>query len=66
MDGAEMDAILRQIGWHLQELAVRPSTIYDWLTGRRVIPPNLADWLQLVRDAQSQAPALPDGWRPGE
>ena len=63
-----MDAILKQIGWHPQELAwrlnVRASTVYHWLTGRRAIPPNLADWLQQVRDKQAQAPALPDGWRP--
>jgi hypothetical protein len=26
---------------------------------------NLADWLRQLRDAQAQAPLLPNGWRSG-
>jgi hypothetical protein len=69
MDGPEMDALLKQIGWTPQvvagRLGVRTTTIYDWLTGRRSIPPNLGDWLRQVAHAIDQAPALPDGWRSG-
>jgi plasmid maintenance system antidote protein VapI len=67
MDGPEMSEVLRQIGWQVPELAhrlnVRPGTVYDWLTGRRHIPDNLADWLRRVRDHQANAGALPEGWR---
>jgi hypothetical protein len=70
MDGPEMDAILKRIGWTPPVLAgrlgVRGSTVYDWLRGRRQIPPNLANWLRQVADAIDQAPPLPDGWRLGE
>jgi plasmid maintenance system antidote protein VapI len=69
MDAAEMDALLKQIGWSVQTLAqrlgVRTSTIGDWLNGRRNIPDNLADWLRQVARALDQAPALPEGWRSG-
>jgi DNA-binding transcriptional regulator YiaG len=69
VDGQEMSAILDQIGWSPAVLAgrlnVRVGSVYDWLTGRRTIPPNLADWLRRLRDAQGQVPSLPDGWRSG-
>jgi transcriptional regulator with XRE-family HTH domain len=69
MDGAEMEALLRQIGWTARELAqrlgIRGSTVGDWLNGRRSIPDNVADWLRQVAQVLDQAPALPEGWRSG-
>jgi plasmid maintenance system antidote protein VapI len=60
---------LKHIGWSPAELArrlgVRDDSVRHWLNGRRAIPENLATWLVQVRDAQAQAPALPDGWRAG-
>ena len=70
MTGAELSEILKAIGWPVSELVdrlqVRPDTVMQWLRGRRPIPDNLADWLYRLRDAQSQVPPLPDGWRPGQ
>jgi len=67
VDGAELDSVLKQIGWHppvlAQRLGVRNDSVYGWLTGRRPIPDNLAVWLRRIRDAQGQVPPLPDGWR---
>jgi hypothetical protein len=69
MDGPEMSGVLKEIGWPVLELAhrlnVRPGTVHDWLTGRRHIPDNLAEWLRRVRDHQANAGALPEGWRSG-
>jgi hypothetical protein len=67
MDGAQLDAILREIGWTREELqrrlSIRADTIRGWLTNRRPIPEVVAQWLRQVRDAQGQAPPLPEGWR---
>ena len=66
MDGVEMDSILRQIGWTREELqrrlGVRADTIRGWLSNRRPIPENVADWLRIWRDLADQAPGLPEGW----
>lgn len=67
--GDEMFATMQAIGWSpatlARRLGVQESSVRQWLNGRREIPPNLADWLTKVRDAQGQAPSLPDGWRSG-
>jgi hypothetical protein len=67
MDAAEFSEVLRAIGWSAGELArrlsIRPGSVYDWLNARRPIPDNLGKWLRQVRDAQGQAPPLPDDWR---
>jgi hypothetical protein len=69
MDGTELGEVLKAIGWSVAELqrrlGVRGDTVRQWLSNRREIPPNLERWLYQVRDAQGQAPALPDGWRSG-
>jgi DNA-binding transcriptional regulator YiaG len=69
MDGAELDAILKTLGWTPQELArrlsVRNDSVYAWLTNRRPIPQTLADWLRLHRTAQGSVPPLPENWRSG-
>ena len=50
-----LDACLRELGWQQPELArrleVRLSTIRQWLSGRREIPPNVAAWLEDLSDA---------------
>jgi hypothetical protein len=67
MTGEEMSEVLRQIGWPLGELcrrlSVREDTARGWLSNRRPIPPNVAQWLHQVRDGINTAPALPEGWR---
>ena len=65
MDGGELDSVLKAIGWRPQELArrlgVRNDTVYGWLTNRRPVPENLAEWLIRIRDKISDDP-LPAGW----
>jgi hypothetical protein len=71
MNGAELDFVLKQIGWSPPELArrlgVRNDSVYQWLTNRRPIPTNLERWLYQVRAGLASAPPLPEGWqRPRE
>jgi hypothetical protein len=67
MTGAKMSDLLREIGWEpatlAQKLGVRVDMVRGWLTSRREIPPNLADWLRRVRDAQASAGPVPEDWR---
>jgi plasmid maintenance system antidote protein VapI len=67
MDADELNRTLAQIGWSQHELArrleVRPDTVRGWVTGRRTVPDNLAEWLRQHRDKQTEVPPLPDGWR---
>jgi len=66
MSGDEMAALLLKLGWASRELArrldVRAQTVAGWTSGRRGIPPNLADWLELRARLEDDAPPLPDGW----
>jgi len=66
MSGDEMAALLLKLGWSSHELArrlsVRPHSVAGWTSGRRDIPPNLADWLELRARLEEDAPPLPDGW----
>ena len=56
---------LRQIGWSIHTLAnrlgVRRDTVTGWVSNRRSIPENLAEWLIRIRDKLSDDP-LPKDW----
>jgi hypothetical protein len=57
---------MRTIGWTNAELArrlgVREGSIRMWLSGRREIPPSLADWLEERVRYALKGPQTPEGW----
>jgi DNA-binding transcriptional regulator YiaG len=67
MNGNEMAAILKRLGWSNGELArrlnVREMSVSQWINGRRGIPDNLAEWLVEMVDHMDRAPPLPRGWK---
>jgi hypothetical protein len=66
MDGQEMAALLKRIGWNGNELArrlgIRAQNVSRWLSDRHPIPDNVGAWLIVVADNADKAPALPEGW----
>jgi hypothetical protein len=66
MDGQEMAQLLGRIGWPSSELARRLNigvrSVAGWLSGKRPVPDNVAEWLREVADNADRAPRLPRGW----
>jgi len=42
----------------IRRLSVRPGAVRDWRTGRREVPPNLLQWLRMLRRGDRPAAAL--------
>jgi transcriptional regulator with XRE-family HTH domain len=66
MTPKRLEACLQELGWMQPELArrlgVRLSTIRQWLSGRRAIPPNVDRWLEDLARRVGEAPSQPEGW----
>jgi DNA-binding transcriptional regulator YiaG len=63
---SEVSELLQTIGWSQRELARRlnitDSTVRSWISGRRMPPPPVVEWLQDIARRIQEAPATPPGW----
>jgi transcriptional regulator with XRE-family HTH domain len=64
-----LDELLTRIGWTPAELSTRldvsPTTVAQWLRGRRHPPQAVLDWLGQLAECHARTGDAPAGWWDG-